>query len=603
MAFRSATTASSSGTSVSVAVPAGVADKDIVVLVLSSDDAAMGTPTWPSGFTQLDKRSFGTDGQSCAVAWKRLTGADTGTYTVGNTGAYGCDISALAFSGRDTTNPPVLGSSTSSNNTGSSVSVTGLTVVAGDDLLFAMLPDSTASTSVFTQPSGYTQETHTSDIYGPHSTAVEQNAAAGATGTVSGSWTNGTGHGSAAYLIRIPASTGTAPHTGAASGTITLTGAATGSRSSSGAASGKITVTGSGTGSATHQGTASGAVVLSGSASGTAPPNSGTASGAVVVSGSASGSRTSSGSASGAVVLSGSASGTAPVVTGTGGAASGTLPVAGSATGSTVHQGSASGTLAVGGTAGGTTARSGVASGTLALSGSASGTAPIPGMNSGNASGVIVFVGSGTGSAPRGGTGSGTITITAVVTGSTPHEGAASGSVALSGAATGNAPATGSASGTVVFSGTAKGSNIAYRNLTVLSIRSAEQAVNVTDSTRLIAVLSIERRIVVIPEEVYMKFPVTGRKYYRLTITTNPATVGGWSASFDGGATWVSGTDEGSNVWSWLLDTPSTIGGHQTNSTEVPATPGTYTKVKLRCDDSPELLVVDVPDNCNVEWV
>ena len=98
-----------------------------------------------------------------------------------------------------------------------------------------------------------------------------------------------------------------------------------------------------------------------------------------------------------------------------------------------------------------------------------------------------------------------------------------------------------------------------------------------------------------------MKFPVTGRKYYRLTITTTP-TVSAWSASFDGGLNWVVGTAEGSNVFSWLLDTPSTIGGHIGGATQVTAVPGQVTAVKLQASTGSELLILNVPDDCNVEW-
>ena len=47
-----------------------------------------------------------------------------------------------------------------------------------------------------------------------------------------------------------------------------------------------------------------------------------------------------------------------------------------------------------------------------------------------------------------------------------------------------------------------------------------------------------------------------GREYYKLTITTDPATTPTeWEASFDGGSTWVGATDVDGDA-SWLVEGP-----------------------------------------------
>lgn len=118
---------------------------------------------------------------------------------------------------------------------------------------------------------------------------------------------------------------------------------------------------------------------------------------------------------------------------------------------------------------------------------------------------------------------------------------------------------------------------------------------------RVVKVAEVPSTMTVVPEVEPMKMPVTGRRYYRLTITTTP-TITSWSASFDGGTTWVAGNAEGNNVFSWLLDTPSTIGGHNAGAVLVNVTKGGYTEPILRSDQGSEELIYPVPDFCNIEW-
>lgn len=58
-----------------------------------------------------------------------------------------------------------------------------------------------------------------------------------------------------------------------------------------------------------------------------------------------------------------------------------------------------------------------------------------------------------------------------------------------------------------------------------------------------------------------MRLSKFGREVYSVTITTNPVATGVWEASFDGGTTWLTGTDEGNDSWGWLLAGPENTGG------------------------------------------
>lgn len=212
MAYRSSSISSATGgtrTSLTVAVPAGVQADDIVFLI-GNHDGNTGSFTWPAGFTQLDSSALASpDGQLSAVAWKRLTGADSGTYTVsfGDTFAM---VIAVAFSGRHTTDAPTNSKATSTSNNSSPVTVTASTVtaVAGDDLLWISAPDIAGSSATsHTPPSGYTERQDGQDVWSVVSAATLDNVSAGATGSVAGSFTGQSG-GWTAYLIRIPAAAG-----------------------------------------------------------------------------------------------------------------------------------------------------------------------------------------------------------------------------------------------------------------------------------------------------------------------------------------------------------------------------------------------------------
>lgn len=218
MAFRSASSDRSGGSSTpAVTVPAGVQIDDIVILAAASDSpTASFTGTWPAGFTQFADVDITNDGQSAGVAWKRLTAADAGSYTltsIGSTNDWG--IIALAFSGRHTTDPPVADHTENSSANTSPVTATApsVTAVSGDDLAFIVAFDTTAAdtaSSTTTAPAGYTEQVDfVSGGWAQMEAATKDNVSAGATGSVSSSTTlTGGSAGWSAWNIRIPAAGG-----------------------------------------------------------------------------------------------------------------------------------------------------------------------------------------------------------------------------------------------------------------------------------------------------------------------------------------------------------------------------------------------------------
>lgn len=225
MAFRSSSfNASLTGgsTSGTVPVPSGAASGDIAIIAISLDYFGSETITWPSGFTEVQNyANLGVpDGNIFGIAWKRLTGADSGTYAISWTSSADWLIECALFSGRDATNPPVsnIATNTSANTSPVSVAATGVTAVAGDDLLWIGAVDQTGNGAAScSPPSTFTeqQDAQSTDPGGAAggycnvSMATKDNVSAGATGTITGTYTTSATAGWAASLVRIPAAAST----------------------------------------------------------------------------------------------------------------------------------------------------------------------------------------------------------------------------------------------------------------------------------------------------------------------------------------------------------------------------------------------------------
>lgn len=218
MAYHDSTTNSGTGTTPSVAVPNGggaspLQADDIVVLAASTDSvtAVFDTGDWPTGFTELRETTVTNDGQAMAIGWKRLTGADTGSYTFGSLGSSAAWVcQAFAFRGRHTTDPPVASTTASSNAANTSpVSVTanGVTAVAGDDLLMISAPDvdATGVGNGHTAPTDYTEREDAENGFTNLAGFTRENVSAGATGNITATFALTSGDsGWAAWLVRIP---------------------------------------------------------------------------------------------------------------------------------------------------------------------------------------------------------------------------------------------------------------------------------------------------------------------------------------------------------------------------------------------------------------
>jgi hypothetical protein len=209
-AYRSSSTNSGNSGNPNTAVPSGATTQDIVVCI-ASNDYVTSTYTWPAGFTELYDVDNTTDGQSHSVAWKRLTQADTGSYTATvSAGPGDWVMQCAAFSGRAGV-PTATGNF--ENTTGGSpvdMFATSLTAYQGDDVLWMVGLDTQVSTPgvSIAPPSGYTERQETSNSWTTVEIATLDNVPAGDTGGPTGTATSSSANGGwYVFLVRMRSST------------------------------------------------------------------------------------------------------------------------------------------------------------------------------------------------------------------------------------------------------------------------------------------------------------------------------------------------------------------------------------------------------------
>lgn len=128
-------TSDTNGTSCVVPVPAGAQAGDIALLAMEHWDTFDGTGiTFPAGFTVVINGQFSGNREKLYVAWKRLTGADTGNYTVTWTGNQWNMGHCLMLSGGLASGNPIE-SSNSNLSTGTSLPSMAVVAAAPGDFM------------------------------------------------------------------------------------------------------------------------------------------------------------------------------------------------------------------------------------------------------------------------------------------------------------------------------------------------------------------------------------------------------------------------------------------------------------------------------------
>ena len=215
MAFIASTSSTSLNITPYVVVPTGAQIGDDIIIICSRDAPSENYDTTkPAGFERLDIAVLTPDGQQVFLGHKKLTAADSGVYMFGTQPSESWWVcQAFLFRDMHTTDPiPIDGITVAKLNTpGSSplsITASGLTAEAGDDLLWLAATDTTSSTTgTFSSPSGFTEREDAHAVeWANLSGATKENVSAGTTGDATGTFTaSGVSAGYVAYLIRLKA--------------------------------------------------------------------------------------------------------------------------------------------------------------------------------------------------------------------------------------------------------------------------------------------------------------------------------------------------------------------------------------------------------------
>lgn len=208
MAFRSSALAQGSGVTSLTATPAGVVAGDYLCGVFAQDGGASG-PTVPTGWVErVNNDTVGPDGGRNRYGDKIAAGGDDFTWTVPS--AAGMLVN-VALSGRNTTTPrtAVAGEKNETSNASPiSVSHTGVTAAAGDDVLVFMALDQTAAADQwnFSTITGYTEQ-HDDSTTDWLTSAFDyrENVSAGATGALNSTATQTSGTTGAGWSVIVAA--------------------------------------------------------------------------------------------------------------------------------------------------------------------------------------------------------------------------------------------------------------------------------------------------------------------------------------------------------------------------------------------------------------
>jgi hypothetical protein len=185
MAFRSSTSLTpGNGTTAAPAVPSGAAVNDIAVVGIYKESTAAITP--PSGFTlKATLNTSATARGSLYVYWKRLTAADSGTYSFSWTGSAWRGAVCGLWSGRVGSGDPFDGTvgTAESTTTVSTLNVSTSPANASGDAVGMWTNFNGGAT--WTAPTNYTEQQDTNVITLDSRDAV----ASGSTGSISASAT------------------------------------------------------------------------------------------------------------------------------------------------------------------------------------------------------------------------------------------------------------------------------------------------------------------------------------------------------------------------------------------------------------------------------
>lgn len=182
MAYRSSTIISlATATDAVISVPSSVQSDDIVVVCVYIENNTK-TITPDTGFTQ----KYGPDSVPASHHtywfWKRLTAADSGSYTFSWTGAEPRQAVAVAFSGRVTSGDP-FGAGTHQSSALGTTAFPDLSITA-EEGADAIAMYSAWNSGTLTSPTGFTGRQNTNEV----GLSTKDNVTAGTLAASSATW-------------------------------------------------------------------------------------------------------------------------------------------------------------------------------------------------------------------------------------------------------------------------------------------------------------------------------------------------------------------------------------------------------------------------------
>lgn len=215
MAYRSSTVQQNFSTTSPIgALPAGTALDD-VLLAFFVHDLFGATVTPPAGWSLVsgDASTATPDGQYARVFTKVATGSEPATWTWTTGTNANATIIVGAWSGRNSAGSLISAATpnTSGNATPISISATGVTALAGDDIAFFAMLDISVGTDAWSftaSPASFTErQDDVNNGFIVTSLHTRDNVSAGATGSLTATATRSAGSGTAGWgviVVSIP---------------------------------------------------------------------------------------------------------------------------------------------------------------------------------------------------------------------------------------------------------------------------------------------------------------------------------------------------------------------------------------------------------------
>lgn len=174
-------------------MPSGIVVGQPMLAILEIDNSAIGTPTKPANWTQLDLQNPATPDGMTIVLYSRIANGNEASERTwsGMSATLNQGIIVACWTGRSGTIAFQVTSNTTANASPVTVTMTGITAQLGDDIAWCPGGDSNGVTGwVWAAPASYSLKENQDQQWVPQALATRDNVSAGGTGNLAGTLTN-----------------------------------------------------------------------------------------------------------------------------------------------------------------------------------------------------------------------------------------------------------------------------------------------------------------------------------------------------------------------------------------------------------------------------